>query len=130
MIADFVREWWPIIVTLGSVAVSLASLLFRRSVPSREEFGKLAGRVDALEAAQESLPTREDLHALQLEMAEFRGEMRTTAVRMEGARRRVSGEVRGVKELLKAEVDGAIRLVLRTDNLQKLLTEHLLEREK
>lgn len=49
-----------------------------------KELDALAGRVAALEQAQRSMPTKDDMHALHLGMSEMRGDMKAMRASMEG----------------------------------------------
>jgi hypothetical protein len=130
MIGMLLREYWPVLVAVVSLASSVASMVFKRSVPSRTEHEALAGRVATLEQQLGTVPTREDLHALLRDMERFRGDMRVAAEQMTHARDAVGKDIAAVKELFRAEIGGARDLIVRTENLLGLVNQHLISEGK
>nr|WP_202633532.1 DUF2730 family protein [Citrobacter freundii] len=56
--------------------VNLLHLLLAKTYARREEMEKVSGRLNILEKAVEGMPTRQELHNLQLDMSNLRGEIR------------------------------------------------------
>ena len=56
--------------------MNLLHLLLAKTYARREEMEKVSGRLNILEKAVEGMPTRQELHNLQLDMSNLRGEIR------------------------------------------------------
>lgn len=143
---DWLRQWWPFILTGINAAIWLANMVLTRTFATKGEVqavkvtadaaatkkavGELGDRVGVLEGTVKAVPSRDDLFALQLEMERFRGEMGTARARIEGAGERIAAELEGVRERFAAEIQGAHRLIVRTENLLGVHNQHLLESER
>ena len=73
---EVVKGNWAIIWALFMSGVNLLHLLLAKTYARREEMEKVSGRLNMLEKAVEGLPTRQELHNLQLDMSNLRGEIR------------------------------------------------------
>lgn len=73
---EVVKGYWAIIWALFMSGVNLLHLLLAKTYARREEMEKVSGRLNILEKAVEGMPTRQELHNLQLDMSNLRGEIR------------------------------------------------------
>ena len=73
---EVVKGNWAIIWALFMSGVNLLHLLLAKTYARREEMEKVSGRLNILEKAVEGMPTRQELHNLQLDMSNLRGEIR------------------------------------------------------
>lgn len=73
---EVVKGNWAIIWALFMSGVNLLHLLLAKTYACREEMEKVSGRLNILEKAVEGMPTRQELHNLQLDMSNLRGEIR------------------------------------------------------
>ncbi len=86
MWADIVKTYWPIVVVLVSLASLVVQTLLAKTYAKRESVAALEGRVAMVEQKIADLPSERDLHKLQLDISDLRGELR--AVRPELAQLR------------------------------------------
>ena len=84
--ADLVKTYWPVLVALISFASLVVQTLLAKTYAKRETVAALDGRISMVEQKIKSLPSEGDLHRLQLDISELRGELR--AVRPELAQLR------------------------------------------
>lgn len=80
---DWIPRWWSVITTLVSLLAAIALLWLSKTFARREDLKKLESdmadtnvRVSNLEKEISVMPTREELSALRLEMAEMRGDIK------------------------------------------------------
>ncbi|KKC64192.1 hypothetical protein WG82_08410 [Citrobacter amalonaticus] len=73
---EVVKGNWAIIWALFMSGMNLLHLLLAKTYARREEMEKVSGRLNILEKAVEGMPTRQELHNLQLDMSNLRGEIR------------------------------------------------------
>ena len=73
---EIIKGNWAIIWALFMSGVNLLHLLLAKTYARREEMEKVSGRLNILEKAVEGMPTRQELHNLQLDMSNLRGEIR------------------------------------------------------
>lgn len=73
---EVVKGNWAIIWALFMSGVNLLHLLLAKTYAHREEMEKVSSRLNILEKAVEGMPTRQELHNLQLDMSNLRGEIR------------------------------------------------------
>lgn len=73
---EVVKGYWAIIWALFMSGVNLLHLLLAKTYARREEMEKVSNRLNILEKAVEGMPTRQELHNLQLDMSNLRGEIR------------------------------------------------------
>lgn len=73
---EVVKGYWAIIWALFMSGVNLLHLLLAKTYARREEMEKVSSRLNILEKAVEGMPTRQELHNLQLDMSNLRGEIR------------------------------------------------------
>ncbi|EGP0948991.1 MULTISPECIES: DUF2730 family protein [Citrobacter freundii complex] len=73
---EVVKGNWAIIWALFMSGVNLLHLLLAKTYARREEMEKVSSRLNILEKAVEGMPTRQELHNLQLDMSNLRGEIR------------------------------------------------------
>lgn len=76
---EVVKGNWAIIWALFMSAVSVIQLLLAKTYVKREELDLMRQRVQGLENTIAVLPSQKDLHQLQLEMSNLRGELRELA---------------------------------------------------
>ncbi|BBR57904.1 MULTISPECIES: DUF2730 family protein [Enterobacteriaceae] len=76
---EVVKGNWTIIWALFMSAVSVIQLLLAKTYVKREELDLMRQRVQGLENTIAVLPSQKDLHQLQLEMSNLRGELRELA---------------------------------------------------
>ncbi|XCE73488.1 DUF2730 domain-containing protein [Mangrovibacter phragmitis] len=76
---DAVQGNWAIIWALFMSGVNLIQLLLAKTYVKREELELVRNRIQTLETNIEVLPGQKDLHQLQLEMSNLRGELRELA---------------------------------------------------
>lgn len=73
---EVVKGNWAIIWALFMSGVNLIQLLLAKTYVKREELDLMRQRVQGLENTIAVLPSQKDLHQLQLEMSNLRGELR------------------------------------------------------
>lgn len=78
-----IKEHWPIIWASLSTAISIFMLILTKTFAKREDVERVDKRVDSVEKdvttlniTIKNLPSRNELHQLQLDMAEFRGDLK------------------------------------------------------
>jgi hypothetical protein len=80
---DWIPKWWGGITTAAAILATIAMLWLSKTFARREDLNKVettmadhSTRLAALEDKVESLPTRDEVNALRLEMAEMRGDIK------------------------------------------------------
>ncbi|MGU5699499.1 DUF2730 family protein [Aeromonas allosaccharophila] len=80
---DWIPRWWGVITTAAAILATVAMLWLSKTFARREDLNKVettmadhSTRLAALEDKVESLPTRDEVNALRLEMAEMRGDIK------------------------------------------------------
>lgn len=73
---DLLSAHWSMIWTIGSAIILFILGLLSRTYAKREEVETLKVRIAALEKSLTSLPNQKELHALQLDMANLRGDLK------------------------------------------------------
>lgn len=80
---DWIPKWWGVITTAAAILATIAMLWLSKTFTRREDLNKVettmadhSTRLSALEDKVESLPTRDEVNALRLEMAEMRGDIK------------------------------------------------------
>lgn len=80
---DWIPKWWGVITTAAAILATVAMLWLSKTFARREDLNKVettmadhSTRLAALEDKVESLPTRDEVNALRLEMAEMRGDIK------------------------------------------------------
>jgi len=80
---DWIPKWWGVITTAAAILATIAMLWLSKTFARREDLNKVektmadhSTRIAALEDKVESLPTRDEVNALRLEMAEMRGDIK------------------------------------------------------
>ncbi|MDA8488553.1 DUF2730 domain-containing protein [Kluyvera sp. Awk 3] len=76
---EVVKGNWAIIWALFMSGVNLIQLLLAKTYVKREELETVRNRLQGLENTIAVLPSQKDLHQLQLEMSNLRGELRELA---------------------------------------------------
>ncbi len=76
---EVVKGNWAIIWALFMSGVNLIQLLLAKTYAKREELEQVRNRLQGLENTIAVLPSQKDLHQLQLEMSNLRGELRELA---------------------------------------------------
>lgn len=76
---ETLRSNWAVIWAVLMSGVTIVQLLLAKTYARREELEKVSNRLNILEHAVDDLPTRQELHNLQLEMSNLRGELRELA---------------------------------------------------
>lgn len=86
MLADLVKTYWPVAVALISLISLIVQTLLAKTYAKRETVSVLENRLSMVEQKIADLPSEKELHKLQLDIADLRGELR--AVRPELAQLR------------------------------------------
>lgn len=80
---DWIPKWWGVITTAAAILATVAMLWLSKTFARREDLNKVVSnmadhstRIATLEDKVESLPTRDEVNALRLEMAEMRGDIK------------------------------------------------------
>ena len=80
---DWIPKWWGVITTAAAILATIAMLWLSKTFARREDLNKVettmadhSTRLAALEDKVESLPTRDEVNALRLEMADMRGDIK------------------------------------------------------
>jgi HAMP domain-containing protein len=80
---DWIPRWWGVITTAAAILATIAMLWLSKTFARREDLNKVettmadhSTRLAALEDKVESLPTRDEVNALRLDMAEMRGDIK------------------------------------------------------
>lgn len=80
---DWIPKWWGVITTAAAILATIAMLWLSKTFARRKDLNKVektmadhSTRLAALEDKVESLPTRDEVNALRLEMAEMRGDIK------------------------------------------------------
>ena len=80
---DWIPKWWGVITTAALVLATVAMLWLSKTFVRREELKQVemtmadhSTRIAAIEDEVKSLPTRDEVNALRLEMAEMRGDIK------------------------------------------------------
>ncbi|ATA26598.1 hypothetical protein BIY26_09000 [Brenneria goodwinii] len=77
-----IKEYWGIIWALVMTGVNLVMILLAKTYVKREEVDTLKSRVTAMETVIASMPNQKELHALQLEMSNLRGDLKALAPKL------------------------------------------------
>lgn len=119
-ILEWLRLWWPVLSTLGIGALGVALVYLRREFPSRAEFTDLrqAGedrlkvaegtltahdrRIQSVEDGIKALPSKDDFHALRIDVTEIRGQVASSTKSAEATER----GMRRVEEFLLNRAGG------------------------
>lgn len=86
MLAEIVKTYWPVAVALISLISLIVQTLLAKTYAKRETVSVLENRLSMVEQKIADLPSEKELHKLQLDIADLRGELR--AVRPELAQLR------------------------------------------
>ncbi|KIQ84363.1 DUF2730 family protein [Aeromonas sp. L_1B5_3] len=80
---DWIPRWWGVITTAVAVLATVAMLWLSKTFVRREELKQVektmadhSNRLANIEDKLESLPTRDEVNALRLEIADVRGDMK------------------------------------------------------
>ena len=73
---EIIKGNWAIIWALFMSAVNVIQLLLAKTYVKREELELLRTRLQGIENTSAGLPSQKDLHQLQLEMSNLRGDLR------------------------------------------------------
>ncbi|HDS1152684.1 TPA: DUF2730 domain-containing protein [Pluralibacter gergoviae] len=73
---EVIKGNWAIIWALFMSGVNVIQLLLAKTYVKREELELLRTRLQGMESTIASLPNQRDLHQLQLEMSNLRGDLR------------------------------------------------------
>ncbi|WP_425086001.1 DUF2730 domain-containing protein [Yersinia intermedia] len=73
---DIIREHWAIIWGLGMAVFNVILFSLAKTYAKRDEVEILKTRLSGLETSFSSLPNQKDLHALQLDIADLRGDLK------------------------------------------------------
>ncbi|BFI48131.1 MULTISPECIES: DUF2730 family protein [Yersinia pseudotuberculosis complex] len=73
---DIIREHWAIMWALGTVGFNVILFTLAKTYAKRDEVETLKSRLNGLETSFSTLPNQKDLHALQLDIAELRGDLK------------------------------------------------------
>ncbi|MFQ2172401.1 MULTISPECIES: DUF2730 family protein [Aeromonas] len=84
---EFIVKNWGPLYALASLVGLVVIILLSKTYAKREDVTGLAARVARVEQQLSDLPTEKELHTLQLEISELRGELRALAPELRQARR-------------------------------------------
>ncbi|WP_431282710.1 DUF2730 family protein [Humitalea sp. 24SJ18S-53] len=94
---DEMLKLWPIVVTIGGIVLAGVLWRFRGEFATkadvselRSEGVKTAQRLERIERDMQHLPTREDIHRIQLGMTEIKGSLGEMRVEARGDRELLS----------------------------------------
>lgn len=73
---EIIKGNWAIIWALFMSAVNVIQLLLAKTYVKREELELMRTRLQSIENTIAGLPSQKDLHQLQLEMSNLRGDLR------------------------------------------------------
>lgn len=80
---DWIPRWWGVITTLVAVLATVAMLWLSKTFVRREDLKQVektmadhSTRLGNLEDKVDSMPTRDEVNALRLEMSEMRGDIK------------------------------------------------------
>ncbi|AST80264.1 TPA: DUF2730 family protein [Citrobacter amalonaticus] len=73
---ETVRSNWAVIWAVLMSGINIIHLLLGKTYARREEMEKVNNRMSAMEKAIDGMPSRHELHQLQLDMSNLRGEIR------------------------------------------------------
>lgn len=80
---DWIPKWWGVITTAAAILATIAMLWLSKTFARREDLNKVettmadhSTRLANIEDKLESLPTRDEVNALRLEIADVRGDMK------------------------------------------------------
>lgn len=73
---EFIVKNWGPLYALASLVGLVVIILLSKTYAKREDVTGLAARVARVEQQLSDLPTEKELHTLQLEISELRGELR------------------------------------------------------
>src|SRR5690348_14223669 len=90
---DTIQTWWPIVLSITTVVIAFAVYWVRNTakIETESACGKLDTRLDEhhdriskLESSIDSLPKKDDIHALAMSQAELLGEMKAMRAKVDG----------------------------------------------
>jgi len=80
---DFLRQYWSTISSIGACAISVLVMFLATKFARREELNavvvdvsKLKKDISTIQGRVESLPTKDDIHKLNLEISGLRGDIK------------------------------------------------------
>ncbi|MDC9620125.1 DUF2730 family protein [Xenorhabdus sp. XENO-7] len=73
---DVLRENWAMVWAAATTAFNVILVLLSKTYAKRDEVDVLKIQVRQLETSLSTLPNRQELHALQLEIAHLRGDLK------------------------------------------------------
>lgn len=76
---DTLKEYWSVIYGTVTIAGGLGLFFLSKTYAKREDVEVLKGQVRELQANLESLPNRQELHNLQLEIANLSGDIKAVS---------------------------------------------------
>lgn len=91
---DFLRQHWSTLSSLGAFALSFLVMFLATKFAKREELdaiasdvSKLKKDVSTIQGQLESLPTKDDIHKLNLEISGLRGDIKEIKPELAGVKR-------------------------------------------
>lgn len=75
---EFIKDYWGQALSIISTAYAVAIFVLRRSFASVETVGKLDERIGNIEVRLANLPSQDEVHVLQVEITELRGDLKET----------------------------------------------------
>lgn len=91
---DFLRQHWSTLSSVGAFALSFLVMFLATKFAKREELNaivsdvsKLKKDVSTIQGQLESLPTKDDIHKLNLEISGLRGDIREIRPELTGVKR-------------------------------------------
>lgn len=91
---DFLRQYWSTISSIGACSISILVMLLATKFARREELNEIAHDVSRLkkdvsiiQGQLESMPTKDDIHKLNLEISGLRGDIKEIKPELSGVKR-------------------------------------------
>ena len=76
---DIVKEYWSILYAVVTGIVAIGLMLLSKTYAKRDEVEEMKRQLNQLEVALATIPNRQELHNLQLEIAQLRGDIQAVA---------------------------------------------------
>lgn len=76
---DALKEYWSMIYSVLTIVGGLALFFFSKTYAKRDDVEVLKTQVRELQSNLESLPNRQELHNLQLEIANLSGDLKAVS---------------------------------------------------
>lgn len=109
---DEINRWWPVLGIFATAFYGWGLYHLSARFATKKEFEEMieeqeaiAGRLEKLERRMESVPDSDALLAIQLSLAELRGDMRALSGRMDGMETSIAGLKHEIAMLLEHHLE-------------------------